>query len=226
MGTRYQDAPDWAHQILEQARRNHFPELKGAYIDILMDTQKRTSQGRTVRGDISRATSRHNFLRGEDYDLVLIIDRLYFENADDGARLADMIHWLCQVDVVTEDEEPAYKIVGPDYPLFEREMQLNPNWREHYQKAASLAAEVHEKRPTVPANDPDAPRLPMKGEGDQDECSIYYNESEDSLREMAAIRGYNLPDGFDTRSDEDRMDYLVELLEKSDQAGEGEPSAA
>ena len=156
---RYEEASKNIYNMVRDAVNKHFPDLADARFFIWMDSQKRTSSGKTVPGSILKANSVVNFLAHDDYDYVIKLDRALFENISDADQLGLLLHLLCHTKVVTKAEEEKYSLVAPDYPLFEQELELIPYWREFFQRLQTTAAEVHEKTPAVPANSPDAPNM-------------------------------------------------------------------
>lgn len=171
----YEETPQWVLDLLASVRKDNFPELKDARFLVLMDGQKRESLGRIRVGKIKRASSEINFLVGEDHDYKITLDRLTFENLDDAQQIHVLYWLLCHCKVVVEDEKPEFKIVGPDFPIFAKEMEFNGHWRQTHIDIATKAAEVHANKPTVPENNPDAPNL-FSGKDDAAQVECPYAE--------------------------------------------------
>lgn len=152
-----ENAPSWAIDLVENVKFEHFPELAKARFLVMYDSQKRTSLGRVQYGTMRRASSMINALAEDEYDYVFVINKKLFEAMQDANKEKLVFHFLCHCDVVTEDEETAYKLRGPDVRAFDKEMQefKNGGWLKFQKSLGPFAAQIFEKS---------EPSLPLEGE--------------------------------------------------------------
>lgn len=159
MATRYEkQTPQWVYDLLDEVKNTHHSHLDAARFYVWMDTQKRTAGGKIVLGTVNKANAKTRTLAG-DYDYEMVLDSKVFKNLQKDQQLHLLHHLLCHCQVITEDEEPAFSLIGSDYPLFTAEMEFNAHWRQTWDDMRTLAAQVHSNKTGVPTNDPDNPNM-------------------------------------------------------------------
>ena len=159
MGTPYETAPSWVVSQIKELVRKEFPDLEQAYFLVWFDTQKRTDLGRIKTHSISKPSAKILHSLDDEYDYLIILDRLTFENIEAGEQLTMLYSLLARCKTETKAEEPKFALRGPDYSITKAEMKFNAHWRETLDNIQAKAAEVHETQPSVPENNPDAPHM-------------------------------------------------------------------
>ena len=119
-----------------------------------------------------KASAETRFLmEDDDLDLKIRLDEKVFPNLNDALQLVVIHHLLCQVSVVTEDEEPTFKVTDPDYPLYEAQLEFDPQWHKNWKDIRDEAAKAHSGKTGNPINDKDRPHMfaDQAGEGEGQE---------------------------------------------------------
>jgi len=143
MSTRYEVAPDWVTDIALDIKNDEFPHLDGANILVVMDTKKKLSGGRIVVARIKKMNDELKFFTmndmGIEYDYVIFIDKIIFNELDQFDRKRIIYHELCHTDVDHEKKNP-YGIKDHEIQGFYDEISYNeddPRWSERVSEMAS-----------------------------------------------------------------------------------------
>ena len=103
------------------------PDLQGASICYLLDTQVMKYRGRPLLAKIGKANAILNHLTG--YDLVLQISGPSWDVATDKQKLALLDHELCHVHATEKDTgEIEYTLVGHDLEEFNNVVRRHGAW--------------------------------------------------------------------------------------------------
>lgn len=156
---RFEDAPEWVIDLMEQVRTEHFPLLARAKIKVVYDLKKRTKQGRQLLGVMQKASEKDRYLTSNEtgtedgYDYIMYLDKRTFEAIEEGDRIRLIRHELRHCDFDMEAKGDPYKIVDHDINEFHAEVELNkddPGW---HRRISLVAESVWDREYTGPVDD-------------------------------------------------------------------------
>lgn len=170
MSSRYEIAPQWAAEFVDQVRAEHFEELATASILVLFDSQKRKERDRYVVGDLRKVNSIVNTLAAlysdAEYHYALVLDKMVFERMENGDRERLIFHLLCHGFKDTENERDTFNLLNADYAVFGRELlRFSISDLTAWQKKlADFAATCHESKEKPGIKDPRQQRMDFEGQ--------------------------------------------------------------
>jgi len=133
---RYEDAVDEVVNRVEGVKSEEFPNLDGANIMVVMDTQKKVSSGKYVIARIKKMNDELKFFTANDmgltYDYVMFIDKVIFDALDTDDQRRVIYHELCHCEVDQSKKSP-YGIKDHEIQGFYDEASYNeddPRWSE------------------------------------------------------------------------------------------------
>ncbi len=148
MTTRFENAPQSAHDMLREVRREHFPELRNAEILILMDKKKRMSGGAIVLGRIQKSNDLIKALTeetvDEGYDYIIYLDKKMWNQCDVVDLERVMRHELRHCFVDLDARGTPFKLIGHTIEDFYEEIDLNNDdstWRMRVAEVIAIAYE-------------------------------------------------------------------------------------
>ena len=122
--------------VLEEVRREYFPDSINAKILTTIRHKMKKKHGRVVLADIGKPSKRERFFStfmtddGQPYDYVLEIDGKVAEHAEPEDMIRVLRHECRHIFVDPEKKDP-YKLIDHDFSDFLVEVEINqldPTW--------------------------------------------------------------------------------------------------
>lgn len=150
MSSRFEEAPEWVYEMVNEVRKDKFQSLGSAAIKVLYDTKKRKSGGNYVIGRMQKANDLVKRLTADDVespegvDYIMYLDKAVFENIEDIDRQRIIQHELFHCDVNLDADNP-YKLRGHEIETFYDEIEANkddPRWKE---RCVTIASSIYDE---------------------------------------------------------------------------------
>ena len=136
---RYEDVPGRVYDVLEFVKKGWFPELKGAKILPVFNTQMARNKGKVVLASIRKANDLQKYLTVEGqsksttgYDYILTLDKVTWRRAGKENRIRIIRHELRHTQVHMSSTDP-WGLRGHSIEDFYSEIKLNrrdPRWAQ------------------------------------------------------------------------------------------------
>jgi len=143
MAIRYETMDTQTENFIKSTINSFFPDLRNAVFELVCDTKKRKSGGRSVISKIEKPNEVLRFVSSneenpEGIDYVLMLDKNVWNELSDNDKTRVVRHVLQHTDVDFEKEMP-YGLRKPEVSTFYSEIEYNkddPEWMERLETIA------------------------------------------------------------------------------------------
>jgi len=141
MECRYEDVNDNVVEVYMKIIEEYFPEIGNLKIKLIFDLKKKITKGKLSLAYVELVNEKLKFLTASElieggYDILLVINKVVWELADDKDKVRIMRHELRHI---FEDENDKLTLLPHDIEDFSAEIELNKdnsNWARNLVSAA------------------------------------------------------------------------------------------
>ena len=148
--SRYLDAPETVIEMMNNIKKEHFPELANCKIKILMDSKKKMNKGNYVFGRIKSTNELEKYLTADNMntdgnDFIMFLDSNLFDNITIADEEKIIRHELRHLTYDSNSNSNPYKLVGHDVEDFKAELELNKDDMDWKDRVSSIAESIYSK---------------------------------------------------------------------------------
>jgi len=141
---RYEEITQNVAELVNEVRREWFPDLRNIKIKVLFDTKKRSSNGKLVLGRIQKTNDLLRHLTVEEasstegYDYIIYLDKMAFDWIDESDKIRIVRHEFRHIIIDIDSTNPC-KLLPHDIEDFAEEIELNSSdvrWKERVVQVA------------------------------------------------------------------------------------------
>ncbi len=145
---KYEDAPEYIHELYNKIRTEHFAYLTNAKILFLINKNKMVKKGNIVLGKMMKPSELVRYLSRNEapedgYDYIMLLDNKLIKHCDEIDIERVVRHELRHAFFDSESKNP-YKLVDHDFSDFHDEVELNkddPAWAKRVSHTVFLIYE-------------------------------------------------------------------------------------